>query len=60
VIKRQVREDLERDLATGYAVAEVEMRASLDRADLAEGVASFVERRVPRFEPLDPELADHA
>jgi enoyl-CoA hydratase/carnithine racemase len=54
VIKRQVHEDQERDLAAAYAAADEAMYASLDRPDLAEGVASFTERRAPRFAPLEP------
>ncbi len=53
VIKRQVHDDLERDLGAAYAAADVAMVASLDRPDLAEGVASFTERRAPRFPPLE-------
>ncbi|HEY1777089.1 MAG TPA: enoyl-CoA hydratase-related protein [Solirubrobacteraceae bacterium] len=49
VIKQQVLDDLDRSLAQSYAVADAEMIASLDRPDLSEGVASFVERRPPRF-----------
>ena len=53
VIKRQVMADLERGLADGYAEAEVLMHESMDGPDLAEGVASFMERRPARFPPLD-------
>ncbi|MDO8212240.1 enoyl-CoA hydratase-related protein [Conexibacter sp. CPCC 206217] len=52
VIKRQVQDDLERGLDAAYAAAEEAMYASLDRPDLAEGVASFTERRAPDFPPL--------
>jgi enoyl-CoA hydratase/carnithine racemase len=54
VIKGQVMADLERGLAEGYAEAELLMHESMDAPDLAEGVASFMERRPPRFPPLDP------
>jgi enoyl-CoA hydratase/carnithine racemase len=53
VIKRQIAADLERGLAAAYADAEVLMNESLDGPDLAEGVASFLERRPPAFPPLD-------
>ena len=54
VIKLQIVADLERDLAAGYADAEMLMHESLDGPDLSEGVASFLERRPPAFPPLDP------
>jgi enoyl-CoA hydratase/carnithine racemase len=53
VIKRQVLADLERGLDEGYAEAETLMHESLDGPDLSEGVASFLERRPPRFPALD-------
>jgi enoyl-CoA hydratase/carnithine racemase len=53
VIKRQVMDDFDRGLDESYADAERLMRESLDGPDLAEGVASFVDRRAPAFPPLD-------
>jgi enoyl-CoA hydratase/carnithine racemase len=57
VIKRQLLADLERGLSESYADAVGLMMASLEAPDLSEGVASFVERREPRFPPLDLERA---
>lgn len=52
VIKRQVYAHLEVDLATAVAESDDLMRTSVTTADFLEGVASFVERREPRFAPL--------
>jgi enoyl-CoA hydratase/carnithine racemase len=51
-IKRQVYADLERGVAEATAHADGLMLASFSAPDFAEGVASFVERREPQFEPL--------
>lgn len=51
-MKRQVYADLERDLHDALSEADRLMLASFGRADFAEGVASFVERRQPSFAPL--------
>lgn len=51
VIKRQVWGDLDRGLAESTAEAMTLMAASFERPDLAEGVASWLERREPRFPP---------
>jgi enoyl-CoA hydratase/carnithine racemase len=51
-MKRQVYEDLERGLTDAVDRANVLMVDSLQAPDFVEGVASFVERRPPRFEPL--------
>lgn len=56
VIKRQVLDDLERGLGAAYAAADEAMYKSFDRTDLAEGVASFNERRPPNFPALDGSL----
>jgi enoyl-CoA hydratase/carnithine racemase len=52
-IKRQVYEGLETDLASAEASADELMQESFGRPDLEEGVASFTERRPPRFGPLE-------
>ncbi|GII75797.1 enoyl-CoA hydratase [Sphaerisporangium rufum] len=52
VIKRQVWGDWERSLDDSAAEAVRLMMESFGRADFAEGVASFLERRPPAFPPL--------
>jgi enoyl-CoA hydratase/carnithine racemase len=52
VIKRQVLRHLDLTLDEALAESNALMAESLRRLDVAEGVASFVERRPPRFEPL--------
>ena len=51
-IKRQVYADLERTLADALAEADRLMLASFTAPDFVEGVASFLERRDPRFAAL--------
>jgi len=51
-IKHQVYRHYELDLATSLRESNELMAASLQRPDFREGVASFVERRPPRFPPL--------
>ena len=51
-MKRQVYEDLERDLDEALARANELMVDSLQAPDFVEGVSSFVERRPPQFAPL--------
>jgi enoyl-CoA hydratase/carnithine racemase len=51
-IKRQVYGDLTRDLDEALERANVLMGDSFTSPDLAEGVASFLERRPPRFAAL--------
>lgn len=50
--------DMQADWSRTYAEAEVNAELLYDlpghREDFAEGVASFVERRLPRFEPVEP------
>jgi enoyl-CoA hydratase/carnithine racemase len=53
-MKRQVYADLDRELSDALATADRLMADSLRAPDFVEGVASFVERREPRFEPLAP------
>jgi enoyl-CoA hydratase/carnithine racemase len=52
-MKRQVYEDLERGLREATANADRLMLESFSRPDFREGVASFVERREPRFAALE-------
>lgn len=49
VMKRQLYADLFTDLAAAIEEADTEMVASFGTEDFREGVASFVERRPPRF-----------
>jgi enoyl-CoA hydratase/carnithine racemase len=56
-MKRQVYGDLERGLDESVADANRLMLGSFSQPDFAEGVASFVERREPRFAPLGGERA---
>jgi enoyl-CoA hydratase/carnithine racemase len=51
-MKRQVYAAMEEPLADALAEADRLMLASFAKPDFAEGVASFVERREPRFVPL--------
>jgi enoyl-CoA hydratase/carnithine racemase len=51
-MKRQVYGDLERGLEASVEDANRLMVDSFSQPDFAEGVASFVERRDPRFAPL--------
>jgi enoyl-CoA hydratase/carnithine racemase len=49
VMKRQVYDDLFRNLADSWKVADAEMRASFLSEDFKEGVAHYFEKRAPRF-----------
>jgi enoyl-CoA hydratase/carnithine racemase len=51
-MKRQVYADLDRPLSEALAGADRLMLESFSAPDFVEGVASFVERRDPRFAPL--------
>jgi enoyl-CoA hydratase/carnithine racemase len=51
VMKRQIREALEGPFQPAFEDAERLLRESLERPDLAEGLASFVERRPANFPP---------
>src|SRR5215469_16356195 len=52
VIKRQVLRHVDLPLDEALAESNALMAESLRRPDMAEGVASFLERRPPRFAPL--------
>jgi enoyl-CoA hydratase/carnithine racemase len=52
-MKRQVYSGLSVSIAQSCDDADELMRASLGHPDLKEGVESFLERRPPRFAPLD-------
>ena len=49
VIKRQVYDDLFRNLAESWKAADAEMHASFESDDFKEGVAHYFEKRAPRF-----------
>ncbi|MBV8185483.1 MAG: enoyl-CoA hydratase/isomerase family protein [Hyphomicrobiales bacterium] len=49
VIKRQVYDDLFRNLAESWNAADAEMYASFESEDFKEGVAHYFEKRAPRF-----------
>lgn len=54
-IKRQVYDGLDSTADGAYRSCDELMRIAADRPDAAEGIASFVERRPPRFPALGPE-----
>lgn len=53
-MKRQVWSHLELGMAEATHASNILMAASLKRDDFREGVASFVEKRLPHFAPLGP------
>lgn len=58
-IKRQLALDAERGFDASVADADALMRDSFRGIDIAEGVASFTERRPPRFAPLTMPSTSH-
>jgi enoyl-CoA hydratase/carnithine racemase len=54
VMKRQVYGDWDRGLVPATEDAIELMKASLRRPDFTEGVASFLQKRVPSFQPVQP------
>jgi len=52
VIKDQVRRALDQPFDASLALADTRMRESFERADVLEGVASYLEKRSPRFAPI--------
>ena len=52
LIKDQVARDCEASFEEAYQRSEELMLSRIESADMAEGVASFTERRAPRFAPL--------
>jgi enoyl-CoA hydratase/carnithine racemase len=52
VIKGQLARAAESPFSSVFGDAETRLRESLERPDFAEGVASFLERREPKFAPL--------
>ena len=55
-MRHQVYTDLSRDFDDSMARAVAAMKEFAGNPDFAEGVASFAERRPPRFPPLDPDF----
>lgn len=54
IVKRQLLDGLDQNFAEAFAESERLIADSFDRADSAEGVASYLEQRPPNFPPLAP------
>ncbi|MCI3273455.1 enoyl-CoA hydratase-related protein [Streptomyces cylindrosporus] len=57
-IKSQIQDGYGQSLDEAYGAAQELMVASFRRSDVEEGVRSFMERRLPAFEPLAPRGQD--
>lgn len=55
VIKRQLHEDVSRNVVDASATAEKLMHESMQRPDFIEGITAFFEKRPPNFPPLKEE-----
>lgn len=55
VIKRQVHDDVLRNIRDASATAEKLMHESMQRPDFIEGITAFFEKRQPNFPPLKEE-----
>lgn len=53
-VKRQVYDDLDRDVEAALRIARDLRDEAVAAPDFAEGVASFLDKRPPRFAPLPP------
>ena len=58
IMKRQVDQQLHAGLGPAEKEVEALMLASFGRPDFAEGVQSYMERRSPKFAPLDESAVD--
>lgn len=56
VIKRQVHEDVLRNVHDASAAAEKLMHESMQRPDFIEGITAFFEKRPPSFPPLKEDI----
>jgi enoyl-CoA hydratase/carnithine racemase len=54
VIKRQVYDDITRDVVEANSVAGVLLQEAMPRPDVIEGITSFLEKRPPQFPSLRP------
>jgi enoyl-CoA hydratase/carnithine racemase len=54
VIKQQVIRSFDQHLVEAHDEAVELMKASILRPDFKEGVASFLQKRLPNFTPVDP------
>jgi enoyl-CoA hydratase/carnithine racemase len=57
-IKEQIRRDLGSDFEQALSTSEALIMESFEWPDVQEGVASYLEKRPPRFAPLPPRKAE--